>query len=99
MEPTTDFESWLDGIELEDHEEVYSLYRSVRDCDEYGLFSVKPAHGADSWIVTASHSDQPLRLASTKARDAFLGLLERSHCGDLDMEGWYAYKQAMAKDD
>lgn len=99
MEPTTDFELWLEGIELEDHQEVYALYRSVRDCDVYGLFSVKPARGADSWLVTASHSDEPLLLASTRAKDALLDLLERSHCGDLDMEGWYSFKQAMAKDD
>jgi hypothetical protein len=99
MEPTNDFEAWLDGVELEDNEEVYSLYRSVRDCDEFGLFSVKPARGTDSWPLKASHIDQPLLLLSTKAKNAFLGLIEKSYCGELDMESWYSYKHAMAKGD
>ena len=100
MEPTTDFELWIKGVELEGHEEVYSLYRSVQNCSgERGPFSVQPARGAESWLVKAPHCDQQLLLASSKARESFLSHLERTYCGDLDMEGWHSYMQSVTKSD
>lgn len=101
MAEITDFIAWLDGAEPEDHNEVYSLYRSVKDCDSWGPYTTSLAKGGgERWIVSATHVDGPLLLASTKARDAFLLHLEKTYCGgDLDMEGWYAFKHAMEKDD
>jgi hypothetical protein len=100
MSTTTDFREWLDNVELEDHDEVYSLYRAVKDGTTFGIFDVKPARGAgERWIVSASHLDQSLLLASSDARQAFLVHLTKTHCDDMEMEGWYSFKRAMAKDD
>ena len=100
MNVTTDFQEWLANVELESHEEVYSLYRAVKDCTSFGIFDVKPAKGSgERWIVTASSIDQSLLIASSDARTAFLQKLTRTYCGDLDMEGWYSFKHGMAKND
>ncbi|MCP5557733.1 MAG: hypothetical protein H7A55_08265 [Verrucomicrobiaceae bacterium] len=101
METTTGFESWLDGIELENHAEVYSLHRSVNECTSYGPFTTGPVGGSSiGWIVNAFHCEQPLLLASLKAKQAFLACLIDRYCeGDVDMESWYGAKLAMAKPD
>ena len=101
MQATTDFTEWLSGIELDDHNDIYSLYHSVEKCEEWGGFKTVPATSAgDRWIVTYSCSDQPLLLASEKAKQAFLKHIEMTYCGDFkNIEGYYAYCHAMAKDD
>ncbi|MBC2592793.1 hypothetical protein H5P28_00820 [Ruficoccus amylovorans] len=102
METITDFIAWLDGAEPEGHDEVYSLYRSVKDCKAWGSYKTVPARGnGDRWIVTADHIDScNLLLASERAKEAFLLHLERTYCdNDLDMEGWHAFKHAMSKND
>ena len=100
MSTTTDFQEWLGNVEPEDYEEVYSLYRAVKDATSFGIFDVKPARGGgERWIVTASCTDQSLLIASSDARAAFLQHLTKTHCGDLEMEGWYSYNRGMSKDD
>ena len=51
------------------------------------------------WIVTASYLDDTLHLCSEKAKDTFLSMIETRYCGDMTMEGWYAYKREMEKED
>ena len=100
MTATTDFGEWIADIDLEGHEEVYCLYNSVNDCDEWGFFKTELAQGSNTrWIVTSTTNDQSLLLASELAKETFLKHLEKSYCGDLTMEGWHALKHAMAKDD
>ena len=100
MAAITDFQAWLECADLESYEEVYSLYRSVADCSDYGLFNTQIANGKDNgWIVTASYLDDTLHLCSEKAKDTFLSMIEKRYCGDMTMEGWYAYKREMEKED
>lgn len=101
MATITDFIDWLDGAEPEGHEEVYSLYRSVKDCDSWGVYeTVKATGGGDRWMVSADNSEDSLLLASEKAKEAFLEHIENTYCdGDLEMESWYMFKHAMSKDD
>ena len=101
MNITTDFQKWLNAAEPEGHQEVYSLYRAVEDCSSFGIYDVKPAKGSGGrWIVSTSHLDEGLLLASDEAREAFLLHVTRTYCDrDLDMESWYSYKHSIAKDD
>ena len=98
---TTDFQEWLAVADPEGYEEVYSLYRSVKDTTSFGLYDVTKAKGDDEgWIVSAKHVDEKLLLASNKAKEAFLNHIEKTYCdGELEMEGWYAYKHGMSKND
>jgi hypothetical protein len=100
MSITTDFNEWLDNVELEHFEDVYSLYRAVKDACPFGTFDVQPARGdGPRWIVKAPSTEQGLLLASNDARAAFLKRLTATYCGDLEMEGWYSFKRGMSKDD
>ncbi|OBS91862.1 hypothetical protein A9257_16205 [Vibrio cyclitrophicus] len=97
---TTDFESWLSNAEPEGHEEVYALYRAVSDIDETGMFTCSENNGR--FFLKASHVEETLLLASEKARKAFIATINSSFgISDFggDIEGWYAYRRAMSKDD
>ncbi|MCW1915234.1 hypothetical protein OJ996_16730 [Luteolibacter sp. GHJ8] len=101
MNTITDFEGWLDQVDLggEGYEDVYSLYRSVTDGGRWGRFECKHTPNDTKWFVTADSVDDHLMLASEKARDYFLAYITKEHCGDMEMESWYYYHHAMSKDD
>ena len=101
MSTTTDFKEWLGGAEPDSYLEVYALYKAVEGCTSYGIYDVQPAKGSsERWIVSASHTDSALLLASSAAREAFLLHVKLTYADrDLDMDSWYSYKHAMAKDD
>lgn len=97
---TTDFSAWLTCMDLRDYEDVYALYRSIEECDTYGVFETQVAKGVNNgWIVKATYFDDTLHLASEKAKETFLSMIEKRYFDGLDVEGWYAYMKAMEKDD
>lgn len=97
---TTDFNEWMSSVDLNNYESVYSLHRSVSECETYGSFSTKLAKGSvSSWIISDSISEESLILGSVKAKFAFLEFLREKFCGELSMEGWYTMKMSNAKND
>lgn len=98
MATTTDFNEWLDGIDLHDYDDIDSLYRSVKENDEYGLFKTQVAPNGQ-YIVSSSITEDKLRLASGTAKEAFLRLIETRFCNGEFEEAWYAYHRAMEKND
>lgn len=97
---TKDFSAWLICMDLSDYEDIYSLYRSVEECETYGSFDTQIAKGSNNgWIVKATHIDESLYLASEKAKNTFLSMIENRYFNGMDVEGWYAYMRAMEKDD
>ena len=50
-------------------------------------------------IVECDYVDEPLILASEKAKDYFLKYLEKTYADGMGVEGWYAYMRAMSKED
>ena len=101
MATITDFDTWIAGSLLIDYNEVYCLYRSVHDIDEFDSFktSKKVQAGKTKYFVTCDYLSDTLMLASDKAREYFLDKLEKQFAGEMGMEGWYAYNRAMEKDD
>ena len=100
INPPFDFAHWLSLVDTVHHEDVHDLYESVRLHDQFGMFECRPSQtNRHLSVVRADGHDEPLLLVSAKARTAFLALLERTYCEDMTMEGWYAYRRAMAKDD
>ena len=98
----TDFENWLSGADLKDHNDVYCLYSAVKDFDECGAFkcSQKETSKGNMYFVKCDYVDGELMLASDKARDYFLKHLEKTYVGDeLDIESWYNFKYSMENDD
>lgn len=100
-EPYFDFKDWLADCDLEDYDDVHSLYRSVEENDEYGGFSTTTRNVSDGIqiFVKCDWFDNPLILKSEKQRKFFLDYIESTHCDDMGIEGWYAYHRAMEKDD
>ena len=97
--PTTSFEDWLSGLNLEDSfDDVHSLYRAVSERDSYGPFSCS-TKGDMTFVTCEAETDQTLVLASEKARNGFIVLLEKLYGGDLTIEGQYYYNKQMEKMD
>ena len=97
MSTTTNFDEWIAQIDLDDYEEIDSLYRSVNEVTSYGLFSTQRTKN-EGYIVKSKWGENSLLLASEKARASFLRKIENEYC-DGNEEGWYAFKKAMEKDD
>lgn len=99
MTTITDFDSWLDMADPDDHEEVYSLFQAVTEKNRVGMYHCSENNG--KFFVKADHVDDTLMLASDKAFYAFLSTIEDrfgiSEFGDI--ESWYGYNHAMSKDD
>ena len=99
MEQTTSFDTWFDIVQPNDHEDVYSLYRAVKDGANFGFYNCGKANDKSMWFVTTGDGENKLVLASEKARDAFLAQLQARYAGDMTIEGWYQFKRGMSKND
>lgn len=95
----TDFDLWLDNNDLSDFNDVYALYHSVAGIEDWGSFKAVRGRGAQQLIVHSRECDEPLMLASDKARDAFLKKIVDTYCEGMDIEGYYGFHHAMEKDD
>jgi hypothetical protein len=102
MATITDFNVWLFGVDSENHHDVYNIYLAVKHMEESDGFScsVKETANGNMYFLKCDYIDEILMLASDKARDAFLLHLEKTYAGkDNDIESWYSFKEAMAKED
>lgn len=95
----TDFNAWFLFHGMEDYNDVYCLYRSVYDVDQYGIFSTVKGRTEGTYFVKSTICDDTLMLASEKARDAFLSTIRIKFCDDMDIEAYYAIHREMEKND
>lgn len=103
MGSTPDFEAWLaGGNEPDDHESSYALWKAVQN-EDFGIYSVTTeldANGKPSKMFIKGPGEDTLALLSPKAIRAFEKHIERyKEDDDLDWEGSYEFRRAMAKDD
>lgn len=102
MATTTDFKLWTDFVQLENYEEIYCIYKSVSDNDEWGAFrcSKKENSNRTMYFLKCDYCDDILVLASEKAKDSFLQYIQTNYIkSDLDIEGWYGFEYAKSKND
>jgi hypothetical protein len=96
MATNYDFRDWLGSVEPLSYENVYSLYRSIKDGGTWGLFSTSSSDGR--YFVTCEGSADTLALTSAKVKDVFLKVLQDKYCQNgMDIEGWYINKQSMSR--
>jgi DNA-binding Lrp family transcriptional regulator len=88
---------WLDGLDLDGYEEIYSLYRAVADKEDFGIFKYEETD--NKIILSAPHIDDKLELDNDEERKQFEDLIEAEYMDDMDAESWYGFKRAMDKDD
>ncbi|KLD71237.1 hypothetical protein [Xanthomonas pisi] len=100
MSRITNFSVWLNQTQLDDHEDVYDLYKAIEGAEEVGLYKCTALADQTRWLVRAKCVEDTLMLVSIEARSAFLREIERrSTGGEMDIESWYGYMCAMSKDD
>ncbi len=95
----TDFNDWFNQADPEGHEEVYSLFRCVSDEESFGCWECKKNQG--KLFIKSGNTEDTLMIASPEAKALFLSILRDRYVTDkdLDIEGWYAFRRAMEKDD
>lgn len=95
---TQDFDTWLESTDLSDFNDVYSLYHSVSELEQWAGFStVQAPNGA--YILNSVDTGENLCMSTVKSRDAFLKKIEADYCDGMDIESWYSFHHAMEKDD
>lgn len=96
MTDTSDFRAWLEENQPEGHEEIFCLYKAVESQESHGLWDVSVKD--DKTFIKGPSGT--LQLLSDKARIAFLKAVEAlKDDKEMDMDSWYGFKVAMAKDD
>jgi hypothetical protein len=102
MATITDFTTWLSGANIEDHNEVYCIYKAVSQLEEWEAFNCteRTTLKGRMYFLKCSYIDEVLMLASENARNAFLKHLEATYAGEeMDIESWYYLKEAIYKND
>lgn len=91
---------WISYQDLESYEDVYCLYRSIAEIDEYGLFSAY--RKGDSVFVKSDlmhDEEEELELTNQSQIDEILKIIEEEYMDGMHPEGYYAFYRAMEKDD
>lgn len=88
---------WLEAVDLENYEEIYSLYLTAFNSESYGLFTI--TDDIDKTILKAHHMDETLEFESDEKLRDFALFIEEEYMDEMGAEGWYAYHRAMEKDD
>ena len=97
---TTDFKDWLScHVVPTDYQNVYDCYLSIQDKQGNGRYDVKYNFDQGKLFVTPKGTDDTLMIASKKARQKILNMIEDLYCDGMDIEGYYSFHHAMEKDD
>jgi hypothetical protein len=96
MPTVTDRERWLDHVNLESSDAVYSLYNTVHDEEGCGDFQCS-SRGKELY-VKSSNSEEWLLIATKLARKDFLNILKTRYFGGENVQIWYAkHGESMSK--
>lgn len=92
---TTDFDQWI-GDNVSDIEDAYCLKHSIENRENWGNYDIITK--SDKVFVTAFN--ETLMLASIKAQETFLSILETRFADlGLDIDSSYEFYCQMKKDD
>ena len=98
MATITEFEAWLTVVLFDnDYNDVCCLYRSVEEEDTYGLFST--SRKDDKLFVKCDICDDTLMLASPKAKEFFLSLLDNRYLKGMNVDAYESYHRELEKED
>ncbi|WP_370679392.1 hypothetical protein [Comamonas sp. GB3 AK4-5] len=99
MQSTTNFDSWLDEINISDPADVYALHTAIDGETWFASFEAKRAPNG-KLIVTAPGESTALVLVSDHAKESFLNLLCAQYVeGGMGIGAWYAMHQGLSSDD
>ncbi|WP_396637874.1 hypothetical protein [Maribacter sp. R77961] len=88
---------WLNAVDLENYEEIYSLYLTALNNESYGLFDV--TEEMENIVLKADHMDEVLIFEDSSSLRSFAEFVEEEYMDEMGAEGYYAFHRAMEKDD
>ena len=96
---TTDFKTWLEEAGPEGWEEIWALGHVLQAEGEYTPYRSKI--NGDMIFVTKSSSEHSgtLQIFTSKAKGAFISMMEYRFCGSMNWELYCHTERAMEKDD
>ncbi len=97
MATITDFNSWLlVTVNESDYNDIYNLYCTIAYGEGQGCYEISNKNGM--WFLKYITSSDTLMIASEKARQTLLSIIEHEYCGDMDIESFWSYHHALEKD-
>lgn len=99
LEVTKDFQTFVDGIFIDNYNEVYDLYQIASGNEEgQATYSIENCKGSNDVLIIHSPSSNALRL-SPKALEYFPDWIEQNLMHGLDPETYWGMEHAKEKDD
>jgi hypothetical protein len=103
MAKVTDYKEWLSGVDLDGHQKVYDLYRSVGNFEGAGIFHTAKEVTNDGYqyLVQAQGTADSLFLESDQAKFEFLEYLAKNYTDEQegDVQKWYKLKTELGQID
>lgn len=87
---------WIDNIDLDNYQEVYSLYLSVETEGDFGLFK---SVFDEANITITNYANQKLKINNEDEKTALFEYLSDEYMNGLDAETYYSLNYALEKDD
>lgn len=99
LDVTKDFQTFVDGVFIENYQEAYDLYQAASGNEEGQCsFSIESCKGSDDVLLIHEASNNALRL-SPKALAYFPEWIEQNLMDGLDAESYWGMEHAKEKDE
>lgn len=99
LEVTKDFQTFINGIFIENYHEVYDLYQVASgNIEGQSTYIVQSCNGSNDILIMHEPTNNALRL-SPKALEFFPNWIEQKLMNGLDAESYWAMERAKEKDE
>lgn len=98
---TSDFRSWFGDIDMDlsvDFDDVHSLYSAIQtNANNYAGVEIQQGKSSDTVLVRMPERSETTLELSADSKDEFLSYLNSLY--DLTVDGEYAFRKAMERND
>lgn len=99
LEVTKDFQTFVNGVFIENYQETYELYQAASgDVEGQTTFELEPCKGSDDMLLIHEPTNNALRL-SPKALAYLPEWIEQNLMDGLDAETFWGMEHAKEKDE
>ena len=98
LEVTKNFQTFINGIFIENYHEVYDLFQAAKNNERQYTFRVEKCNGSEDKLIIHEASNNALRL-SPAALAYFPEWIEQNLMNGLDAESYWGMENAKEKDD
>lgn len=99
LEVTKDFQTFVNGVFIENYQETYELYQAASgNVEGQSMFELEPCKGSDDVLLIHEPTNNALRL-SPKALAYLPEWIEQNLMEGLDAESFWGMEHAKEKDE